>query len=246
MTQHDDLRFGCEFEFYPNIMLEDEIIDSLESVLKSGALLKLHLDSNDDENMNYKNEPSLRARIGKEITTPICSYEDLRYYIYTICKIVDNSGETNEDTGFHIHISTVDTSTEVDFYKFMLLCDKSLLLSNWGKRNGYCLNVMDVLTTLDMEEAKKLKNKKGRVWNLEKRKEKGMINHIEIRTMGGTNYQRKPEQILRELDQFIDIFKRCIKNTNQDEEYKIILQKHMEVVKTAPKKRREKFLQIIS
>ena len=64
-----------------------------------------------------------------------------------------------EDTGFHIHISTVDESIEVDFYKFMLLCNESSLLKNWENRNAFCLNVMDILTILDMEEAKKLKNK---------------------------------------------------------------------------------------
>ena len=152
---------------------------------------------------------------------------------------------TFEDTGFHIHISTVDESIEVDFYKFMLLCNESSLLKNWENRNAFCLNVMDILTILDMEEAKKLKNKKGRVWNLEKRRENNKTNHIEIRTIGGTSYQRKVEQILNELDQFIEIFNRSIKNDNKDQEYKAILQKHMKILESAPKERREKFLQLI-
>ena len=246
MGKYSNLKFGCEFEFYPNIMLEEEMIDTLKSKLKNGLSLKLNLDSNDDKNMNYKKEPSLSAVGGKEITTPICCYEDLKHYITDICKIIDENGETNEDTGFHIHISTMDENIEVDFYKFMLLSNESLLLKNWGSRNAYCLNVMDVLTVLDMNEAKKLKNKKGRVWNLEKRKEKGITNHIEIRTIGGTNYQRKSEQILNELDQFIEIFNRSLISSNQDEEYKNILIKHMKVLKTAPKDRKEKFLQIIN
>ena len=79
-----------------------------------------------------------------------------------------------------------------------------------------------------------------------KRKEYGETNHIEIRTIGGTNYQRKVEQILSELEQFIEIFKRAIKSDTVDEEYKNILQKHIVVVKTASKERREKFLQLIS
>ena len=152
---------------------------------------------------------------------------------------------TFEDTGFHIHISTVAESIEVDFYKFMLLCNESSLLKNWENRNAFCLNVMDILTILDMEEAKKLKNKKGRVWNLEKRRENNKTNHIEIRTIGGTSYQRKVEQILNELDQFIEIFNRSIKNDNKDQEYKAILQKHMKILESAPKERREKFLQLI-
>jgi len=120
MEKYTNLKFGCEFEFYPNIMLEDEIIDSLKNILKDGIELKINLQSNDDSNMNYKIEPSLSAKGGKEITTPICSYEDLRFYIKSISNIVNDTGTTNEDTGFHIHISTINENMEVDFYKFIL------------------------------------------------------------------------------------------------------------------------------
>lgn len=30
MQKHDNLKFGCEFEFYTSGMLEDEMIDSLK------------------------------------------------------------------------------------------------------------------------------------------------------------------------------------------------------------------------
>ncbi len=244
--KYDNLKFGCEFEFYPNINLEDELIDALKDILKPKISLKQNLDENDDFNMNYKIEPSLYAMGGKEITTPICTYEELKEYIVSICKIIDNNGSTNEDTGFHIHISTDDEDLELDFYKFMLLCNEADLLENWGERNSYCLNVMKVLNTLDMEEAKVLKNKKGRVWNLEKRKEKGIINHVEIRTIGGTNYQTKVEQIFKELEQFIQIFNRSLKDGKKDDEYKIILQEHIKLVNSAPREKREKFLEIIA
>jgi len=243
---YNHLKFGCEFEFYPNEMLEDEIVDALENILKEEIELKQNLESNDDKNMNYKNELSLSAMGGKEITTPICTYEDLKIYISKIAKIIDQNGSTNESTGFHIHISTIDENIEVDFYKFMLLCNEALLLNNWGNRNAFCLNVMDVLTVLDVEEAKKLKNKKGRVWNLEKRRENSKTNHIEIRTIGGTNYQQKVEKILSELDTFIEIFNRSIKSQNKDKLYMSILQKHMKILESASKQRREKFLQLIS
>jgi hypothetical protein len=241
MSNYNHLKFGCEFEFYPNTHLEDEIKDALEEILPSGIKLKYNLNTNDDHNMNYKNEPSLDGLGGKEITTPICLYEELKNYISQIAKIIDENGQTNEDTGFHIHISTIDESQEVDFYKFMLLSNKASLLGNWGKRNAFSRNVMDVLTDLDMDEAKQVKNKKGRVWNLEKRE----TNHIEIRTIGGTRYQQKVDQILSELDQFIVIFDRSIKTKTADEEYKTILENHIQIVKEALEERRDKFLQLL-
>lgn len=251
MIKYDNLKFGCEFEFYPNLMLEEELIDSLKSLLTGNIKLKINLPVNDDSNMNYKDELSLSSFGGKEITTPICSYEELKLYIIAISKIIDNNGSTNEDTGFHIHISTVDDNIEVDFYKFMLLCDNNLLLKNWGNRNSYCLNVMDILTTLNMDEAKEVKNKKNksrkaRIWNLEKRAENNTTNHIEIRTIGGTNYQKEFVKMINELDKFIEIFNRSIKNNDKDEEYKIILAEHINIIKSASKKRRNKFLQIIN
>lgn len=246
MPKYNELKFGCEFEFYPNQMLEDEMIEELKSLLKSGIELKMNHQTNDDNHMNYKNENSLSATGGKEITVPICTYDELIIYITKIAKIIDSYGQTNEDTGFHIHISSLEESVEVDFYKFMLLCNEASLLTNWGNRNAFCLNVMDVLTVLDLEEAKKTKNKKGRVWNLEKRKENGNTNHIEIRTIGGTNYQQYTEKILQELDQFIEIFYRSIKSKNTDDEYKEILANHIKIVQEAPKDRKEKFLQLLS
>jgi hypothetical protein len=250
MIKYNNLKFGCEFEFYPNLMLEEDMIDSLKSLLKDKIKLKINLLLNDDYNMNYKDEPSLSAMGGKEITTPICSYEDLKFYIKSIAKIIDDYGTTNENTGFHIHISTIDNNSEVDFYKFMLLCDNKSLLKNWGNRNSYCLNVMDILTVLNMNEAKEVKNKKNksqkaRIWNLEKRAENNTTNHIEIRTIGGANYQKESNKIINELDKFIEIFNRSIKNEDNDKEYKIILEKHMNIIKSAPKERRDKFLQLI-
>jgi len=250
MGKCDNLKFGCEFEFYPNLMLEEEMIDSLECLLTNNIKLKINLPLNDDDNMNYKDEPSLSSYGGKEITTPICSYEELKSYIIAVSKIIDINGTTNEDTGFHIHISTVDNNLEVDFYKFMLLCDNESLLNNWGDRNSYCLNVMDILTTLNMNEAQKVKNKKSkkqkaRIWNLEKRAENNITNHIEIRTIGGTNYQKESTKIINELDKFIEIFMRSIKNNDIDEEYKIILERHVNIVKSATEERTNKFLKII-
>ena len=78
MIKYENLKFGCEFEFYPNQNLEEDMIDSLKSLLKDEIELKINLKLNDDKNMNYKDEPSLSSFGGKEITTPICTDEDLK------------------------------------------------------------------------------------------------------------------------------------------------------------------------
>ena len=59
MSEYSHLKFGCEFEFYLNASLEDEIKDALKEILPPNVRLQFNLETNDDHNMNYKNEPSL-------------------------------------------------------------------------------------------------------------------------------------------------------------------------------------------
>ncbi len=235
-----ELEFGCEFEFYINANIEEELIEELKSISKVELVINHHSGENIDNKMNYKREVTLIGDTGREITIPICSLADLREYIQKISNIINSNAQTNEDTGFHIHISTVDKILNLDFYRFMLLSDNLSLLNNWGTRNNFSKNVMDILDLFDMEEAKNFKNRKGRVWNLEKISD----NHIEIRTMGGTDYQLKVEQILEELNTFIKIFHKAL--NKPDDEYKKILKEHILKIKECSEERRDKFLEVIN
>ena len=240
MISVDDLQFGCELEFYVNQMIEEELIEELEQISNKNLIVNNKDGQNDDSKMNYKKDASLYGENGKEITIPICSYKELKEYIVRICKLINSNAQTNGDTGFHIHISTIDSTLNIDFYRFMLLSNNELLLNNWGERNNFSLNVMDILDVLDLEEARKFKNKKGRIWSLEKRDN----NHIEIRTMGGSGYETKVEQIFSELDKFIEIFLICFQKP--DKSYITILEEHMKKLKDSPKEKRDKFLEIIN
>ena len=240
MVSVDDLQFGCELEFYVNQMIEEELIEELDQISNKNLIVNNKDGQNDDGKMNYKRDASLHGESGKEITIPICSYNELKEYIAKICKLINSNAQTNGDTGFHIHISTIDKSLNVDFYRFMLLSNNESLLNNWGGRNKFSLNVMDILDFLDLEEARKFKNKKGRIWSLEKRGN----NHIEIRTIGGAGYETKVEQIFFELDKFIEIFLICFEKP--DKSYITILEEHMKKLKDSPKEKRDKFLEIIN
>lgn len=239
MISVDDLQFGCEFEFYVNEMIEDELIEELRLISNEDLVINKKDGNNIDNKMNYKRDCSLHGETGREITIPICSYARLKDYIIQICDLISSNAQTNGDTGFHIHISTINKISEVDFYRFMLLSNHQSLLNNWGDRNKFSLNVMDILDVLDMEEARVLKNKKGRVWSLEKRNN----NHIEIRTMGGSHYETKAEQILSELEIFIGIFITCLQKP--DKSYLKILEEHILKLKNTSEEKRNKFLEVI-
>jgi len=238
----DSLRFGCEFEFYIMGNNCDNIIEELKAISGSDILVNLDEIPNEEDAHNclcLKFDSSLGAS-GVEISTPISSYSTLLYYISRISYIIEEYGTTNEETGFHIHIS-MDEEIEMDFYAFLLICDHQNLLHNWGERNGYSLNPMEILNYLDETDARKLKNKKGRVWSIERRGKA----HIEIRTMGGVGYHNQAHKIVKELNTFIDIFEKTLKNMRNDEEYKVILREHIEKLKETSKDKTKRFQDFI-
>jgi len=66
----------------------------------------------------------------------------------------------------------------------MLLCDRTGLLSSWEPRVGYSQNVMDILSSYTKQVSRKIKTKKGTVWNVEKIEP----NHVEVKSIGGDVY----------------------------------------------------------
>jgi len=238
----NNFRFGCEFEFYINGNNKIEIIEELKAIAKSDILINLdEIPQEEDRNkcLCLKYDSSLENS-GVEISTPICSYQDLCKYIGHISYIIDMYGTTNEDTGFHIHISMKDKNS-MDFYAFILLCNEANLLNSWGNRNSYSLNPMNILNYVNQKEAKKIKNKKGRVWSIERRGEA----HIEIRTIGGGSYHTKVEKIYKELDIFIKIFQQSLEDMSKNSFYKTILTNHIKVLKETDIKKEKQFQNFI-
>lgn len=237
----DSFRFGCEFEFYINGENTKLIIEELKEISGSDILINLDELPQEEDRYNclcFKYDASLGGN-GVEISTPMCSYDTLRYYIGHISYLIEEYGTTNEDTGFHIHISIKDN--DMDFYAFLLLCNHAGLLDSWGERNGYSLNPMEILNCLNEEEARKVKNKKGRVWSIERR---GSA-HVEIRTIGGMSYHNEIVKIHKELNTFIEIFKISLEDMKKNLEYKSVLGSHLEVLNKTTKEKTKRFQEFI-
>ena len=235
--------FGCEFEFY---LHDDKDYENIKEELFN--ISKVDLLTNDisipdckdsSDCMHLKPDISLDDG-GLEISIPKSNYLQLIQYIQEINSLINKYGYTNDDTGFHIHISTSQKSgINVNFFKFSLLCNKNKLLNSWKQRNGYCLNVMNVINCHTIKESKKIKNAKGKVWNLE------LIssNRIEIRTMGGTNYHKNNNKILLELKQFRNIFEETL--SKDTDEYIYLERLHLEKIKNASEDKIIEFMKIL-
>ncbi|WP_455757346.1 hypothetical protein [Sulfurimonas sp.] len=222
-------RFGCELEFVVNDEQDALIIDKLNSLYGSDYLfdLKNSKISSDPKQtkVHYKYEASLESKFGRELTSPVCCFEELKDYLTQFVLIINECATTNILTGLHIHMSASDKSgNELDLCKYTLLADDENLLNNWGDRNKYCLNLMDIMGHLKFEDVILFKEHKGRVWNLLKRGS----HHVEIRTFGGENYQNKIEQVIDEMKIYIEIFDYSTDDNFASVEYLNKLEKHAE------------------
>ncbi len=225
----DGLIFGCEFEFYlnDNSNLNNLIQDLLDISDVDLLVNTISIPSTPDAKncMQLKPDDTLEDN-GLEISTPICSYQGLIKYIKSIHILIAKYGKTNNDTGLHVHISTCDNNgINLDFYKFALLSNEKQLLDSWLERNSYCKNVMNVLDYHNKKDSRDIKSKKDRTWNLHKVSN----HHIEIRTMGGENYQLENDKILKELDEFISVFNETLSQDTQ--EYILLKNNHLEKIK---------------
>ena len=87
-------------------------------------------------------------------------------------------------------------------------------------------------------DSKVLKNKKGRVWNLELVSK----NRVEIRTMGGVDYHLKSDEILKELTQYRDVFRETL--DRDTEAFKVLKREHLEMVKSSSDEEKIGFMKL--
>ena len=183
--------------------------------------------------MQIKPDISLEDH-GVEISVPISTKEGILHYIQKILPLIEQYGYTNEETGFHIHMSTLGSS-HIDFYRFMLLCDDAGLLSAWKPRIGYSQNVMDVLTSHTKQEARIIKTKKGTIWNLERIDP----HHIEVKSIGGDDYHKETERLMREFENYADYFSQAL--GEMIEEHKRLLESHKQMLDSLDKEAKGRF-----
>lgn len=207
----DVYQYGCEFEFYIDTDICDyettigKITKELYALTNADILVdtvSLPTAKDKDRCMQVKPDISL-DNTGLEISTPISTLEGVNHFIKSICPIIEKYGYTNEETGFHIHISTINQDgVNFNFYKYMLLCNEAKLLSSWKPRMGYSQNVMDILSTHSKSKTRQIKTKKGTVWNLEK----VGSNHVEIKSMGGIDYHKEVKKLVKEFASYAKYF----------------------------------------
>lgn len=230
-------QYGCEIEFYVDTdryTVEDAaemILGKLIALSAADTLVDLLCIPTDDDRHNcfmLKPDQSLKSN-GLEISTPIASKDAIIRFMKEIFSLIEKVGYTNEDTGLHFHISTIEKNgVNINFYEYMLICHEEGLLNTWGPRNSYSKNVMEILSRYDKSKSRKIKNKKDGEWSLEKKSN----NHVEIRTIGGDYYHTKIEQVIQDFEKYSELFELVHKREDLDR-LQAAVKKHKEMVKQA-------------
>ncbi|MCF6310177.1 MAG: hypothetical protein L3J19_06885 [Sulfurimonas sp.] len=224
VNSSDKYQYGCEFEFYIDTeicdyeMAIDEICKEMHKLTSVDILVDIvSLPKVVDKNRCLQMKPDISlVDNGIEISVPIISEAGVEHFIKTISPIIDKYGYTNEETGFHIHISTIKKDgINFNFYKYMLLCHRAGLLSSWKPRVGYSQNVMDILSHNNKQKSREIKTKKSTIWNLEKIEP----NHVEIKSIGGDSYHMNTDKMIKEFLHYSQCFDETLqKDTEADKQ----------------------------
>lgn len=210
---------GFEFEFFSN-MVRGRIVDSLSKFLGKKVILSSKYHSKvpvSSEEFKLEPDYSGGSKMNELITGPM-PYSEAIPILIKVLKWIDENGWTNDKCAFQFSISfdkmrrdVVTRMENLDKLKFILGLDEGRIYSKFGNRtnNVYAKSIKKVvprnrfsfiedLTTID-PKIFKLPEDKYYGANFTKLKN----GYIEIRYLGGRDYQKKITEIRDIIDYVI-------------------------------------------
>ena len=211
---------GFEFEFFSN-MIRGRIVESLSKLLGKKVVLSSKYHSKIPVSSDtFKLEPDYSggSKMNEFITGPM-PYSEAIPVLIKVLRWIDENGWTNDKCAFQFSVSfdkmrrdVVTRMENLDKLKFILGLDEGIIYSKFGNRtnNVYAKSIKKVvprnrfsfiedLTTID-PKIFKLPDDKYYGANFTKLKD----GYIEIRYLGGRDYQKKVNEI-REIVDYIVI-----------------------------------------
>ena len=210
---------GFEFEFFSN-MVRGRIVESLSKLLGKKVILSSKYHSKIPVTQEvFKLEPDYSggSKMNELITGPL-PYGEAIPVLIKVLKWIDENGWTNDKCAFQFNISFDKMRKDVgmrmenlDRLQFILGIDEGMIYSKFGNRtnNVYAKSIkkivprnrfssIDDLTTID-PKIFKLPDDKYYGANFTKLKD----GYIEIRYLGGRDYQKKISEIREIVDYII-------------------------------------------
>ncbi len=249
-------KVGIEFEFYSNF-------DADETAVQLSRLLgkKIHIETTSHSDFTptkdvFKLEPDFSGgmKLLELITGPI-EYQEARLILIRMNNWIDENGSTKERCALQLNISFDksfgnDFMSKINVLKYVLEFDEELMYKYFPKRRGsaYAKSIKYVLPKEKFYFKDPINiNPRDFIFPREIRAGKATMakyyginfdkltkNYLELRYLGGEDYQKKTSDILKILDYFILITHKVASDSTFTQQNKTELQKlynkHQKVV----------------
>jgi hypothetical protein len=234
--KNEEIKVGLEFEFYIGNGTQKSYEENLNFLVKnqfSHLFPKLtflqsdHENEKDIESWYLERDDSLSSfpMFGHELVSPILSIKEAYFYIETITQLIDEFGFTNNECGFHIHLSS-PTDDKIN-PSAMCLTSKSFFAS-FPERGEYDKNLFKKFDLVSTDVFDAHFHDLSKNMTIASRCDEKTKNHIELRAFGGKNYQKKGPLFLKILENFINnsYKKSCNTDFLMTDEYKQLKKEH--------------------
>lgn len=210
--QDSEIKIGLEFEFY--LKDETQMSDIIASLATFGKPIMYCPEDYNIANKRLdvwtiEKDRTLAApeKRGFEVVSPKIDLKEAPLYIKTALNMIKEFGLTNNDCGLHFHISSEKESMkDIQPSKFMLFLDNSRTLEQWKYRTELNKEMMDIFKKTKLEDFDKNFKNTSRMYSLVSRSRYELSNHLEIRAIGGEDYQFKTNDILRDFKETVNAY----------------------------------------
>lgn len=206
-----EIKIGLEFEFY---IKEDKKLEDF--IFSLGNFVEV-LDfkpkeyNTQDKDLNawtIERDGTLSPiREGFELVSPKLDLIESKYIINSVLNLLQRYAITDESCGMHFHISSESKMLEkLDATKLMLFLDNKDTLKKWENRSSCNIELMDLFKKTKMSVFSKNFDNLSRFYTIASRRNYGIQNHLEVRSIGGKDYQHKEDLILKDFESFVDAY----------------------------------------
>lgn len=205
---NSEIKIGLEFEFY----LEDDVFEKFIKAI--GNYVDEIVYCPDEYNIQDKDlsiwtierDGTLNPKKnGFEIVSPKLDLAEAQFYMKKVLEIIRQYGHTDNSCGLHFHISS-EKLQKIDPVKLMLFNDNKKTLDTWKYRSDCNFDISDLFNRTKPSEFKKHFTDLSRFYTVASRSKYGLSNHLEVRAIGGLDYEKKEKIILDDFKSFVDSY----------------------------------------
>jgi len=223
------IHIGMEFEFFVPTSNRtaneriDDLNEKVEHLIRSFSFyndtIEVLPDSYEfEKNLSHaylEKDSTLHSENGEgfEFVSPMICLDETAFYLKTTSEAIRDIGYSNDGCGLHFHISS-EKLGDIDMAKLMtFLHHEEGLFDGYIDRNQYVKSLERVFLNMNIERFNDDIREQTKQYDIVFLTD----NHIELRIFGGEDVYDSPDDILKRLDKFLNIYRiACTPELEQD------------------------------